>query len=280
MNQLSIAEIKTMAPQAFAETAKPGVSAKYSFLPTSRIIEDMDKLGWKVSAAKAGKYRSMDNQAYGNHFVAFFHPEIFIKDAQGEIEAYPQVVVFNSHTGRGSFRFEMGIFRLVCSNGMVIKSSDMGSFQLKHTGYTFEELQYLVTAAVERMPEIAGKINTFGQRLMNSAEQRAFAKSAFALRSDRQLTENELVDFLTPRRKEDEGDSLWLVLNRIQESVIKGGSLAEPKAKKGRSLSKVSKIFTETLKSTNNFGRWLKLIVKPNGGLRPPFIKNYSYEKI
>ena len=238
MNQLSLTEIQTLAPQAFAQTAKPGVSAKYSFLPTSRIIEDMDQLGWKVSAAKSGKYRSSDNAQYGNHFVAFFHPDIYIKDAQGEIEAYPQVVVFNSHTGRGSFRFEMGIFRLVCSNGMVIKSSDMGSFQLKHTGYTFEELQLLVTAAVERMPEIAGKINTFGQRLMDSAEQRAFAKSAFALRSDRQLTENELVDFLAPRRKEDEGNSLWLVLNRIQESVIKGGSLAEPKVKKGKKAFK------------------------------------------
>jgi hypothetical protein len=117
---------------------------------------------------------------------------------------------------------------------MVIKSSDMGSFQLKHTGYTFEQLQVLINEAVERMPEIAGKINTFGQRIMNATEQRAFAKAAFALRSDRQLTPNELTDFLAPRRREDEGDSLWLVLNRIQESVIKGGSLAEPKVKKGK----------------------------------------------
>lgn len=238
MNQLSLDQVRSMAPQAFAETAKPGVSQKYSFLPTSRIIEDMDKLGWKVSAAKAGKYRNNDNKAYGNHFIGFFHPDIFIKDANGEIEAYPQVVVFNSHTGRGSFRFEMGIFRLVCSNGMVIKSSDMGSFQLKHSGYTFEELQRLIEAAVERMPEIAGKINTFGQRLMSPEEQRAFAKSAFALRSDRLLTPNELEDFIAPRRKEDEGDSLWLVLNRIQESVIKGGSLAEPKVKKGKKAFK------------------------------------------
>ena len=238
MNQLSITQIQEMAPQAFATTAKPGVSQKYSFLPTSRIIEDMDKLGWKVSAAKAGKYRNADNKGYGNHFIGFFHPDIFIKDAEGNIEAYPQVVVFNSHTGRGSFRFEMGIFRLVCSNGMVIKSSDMGSFQLKHTGYTFEELQNLIEAAVERMPEIAGKINTFGQRIMNPTEQRAFAKAAFALRSDRLLTPNELTDFLAPRRKEDEGDSLWLVLNRVQESVIKGGSLAEPTVKKGKKAFK------------------------------------------
>lgn len=238
MNQLSIQEIKAMAPQAFAETAKPGVSQKYSFLPTSRIIEDMDRLGWKVSAARAGKYRNPDNKGYGNHYIGFFHPDIFIKDANGEIEAYPQIVVFNSHTGRGSFRFEMGIFRIVCSNGLVIKSTDMGSFQLKHTGYTFEELQVLITAAVERMPEIAGKINEFGHRIMSSSEQRAFAKAAFALRSDRALTPNELEDFIAPRRKEDEGDSLWLVLNRIQESVIRGGSLAEPGKKKGKKAFK------------------------------------------
>jgi len=238
MNQLSLQEIRTMAPQAFAETAKPGVSEKYAFLPTSRIIEDMDRLGWKVSAARAGKYRNADNKGYGNHYIGFFHPEIFIKDAEGNIEAYPQVVVFNSHTGRGSFRFEMGIFRIVCSNGLVIKSSDMGSFQLKHKGYTFEELQYLINAAVERMPEIAGKINDFGLKIMSPAEQRGFAKAAFALRSDRQLTANELEDFLAPRRREDEGDSLWLVLNRIQESVIRGGSLAEPKVKKGKKAFK------------------------------------------
>ena len=238
MNQLSIAEIKTMAPQAFAETAKPGVSQKYSFLPTSRIIEDMDRLGWKVSAAKSGKYRNPDNKGYGNHYIGFFHPDIFIKDAQGNIEAYPQVVVFNSHTGRGSFRFEMGIFRIVCSNGLVIKSTDMGSFQLKHTGYSFEELQVLIEAAVERMPEIAGRINNFGQRIMSATEQRNFAKAAFALRSDRLLTPNELEDFITPRRKEDEGDSLWLVLNRVQESVIRGGSLAEPGKKKGKKAFK------------------------------------------
>lgn len=232
MNQLSLEEIKTMAPQAFAETAKPGVSEKYAFLPTSRIIEDMDRLGWKVSAAKAGKYRNPDNKGYGNHYIGFFHPDIFIKDAQGNIEAYPQVVVFNSHTGRGSFRFEMGIFRIVCSNGLVIKSSDMGSFQLKHKGYTFEELQILINAAVERMPEIAGRINTFGQRIMSATEQRKFAQAAFALRSDRMLTPGEIDSFLEPRRKEDNGDSLWLVLNRIQESVIRGGSAVENRTSK------------------------------------------------
>ena len=138
MNQLSMEQIRTMAPQAFATQAKPGLSEKYLFLPTSQIIEDMSRLGWKVSAAKSSRYRNKDLQDYGTHFIGFFHPDIYIRDAQGEIEAYPQVVVFNSHSGRGSFKFELGIFRLVCSNGMVVKSTDLGSFQLRHKGYTFE----------------------------------------------------------------------------------------------------------------------------------------------
>ena len=44
--------------------------------------------------------------------------------------------------------------------------------------------------------------------------QKAFAQQAFALRSyqDRQLTETELEEFLAPRRKEDEGDSLLILI--------------------------------------------------------------------
>lgn len=227
MNQLTINEVMSLAPQAFAATPKPGLSEKYSFLPTSRIIEDMDRLGWKVSSAKAAKYRNTDNAAYGTHVISFFNPDINIKDSAGEVEAYPQVVMFNSHSGRGSFRFEMGIFRLVCSNGLVIKTSDMGSFKLRHSGYSFEDLRSLIDTAVERMPDVVGRINRFGQKIMSPDEQRAFAQAAFNLREDRILSTTEMSDFLESRRPADNGDSLWLILNRVQESVIRGGSLRE-----------------------------------------------------
>jgi predicted ABC-type ATPase len=52
------------------------------------------------------------------------------------------------------------------------------------------------------------------------------------------LTEIELEEFLAPRRKEDEGDSLWVVLNRVQESVLKGGySITNVKNKLRRAKS-------------------------------------------
>ena len=225
MSALTLEEVKQLAPQAFATAPKPGVSAKYSFLPTSRIIEDMDRLGWKVSEAKANRYRSSVNQEFGNHVIKFFNPDVFIKDQDGNVESYINIVVMNNHTGMGSFKFELGIFRLVCANGLIVKDKDMGGFNIRHSGYSFEELQVTLNEAIERLPDLVGRINQFNQIIMSKEAQRDFAQKAFALRSyqDRQMTEEEMNEFLAPRRVEDRGDSLWTILNRVQESVLKRG---------------------------------------------------------
>ena len=240
MSPLSIEEVKQNAPQAFATAPKPGVSSKYSFLPTSRIIEDMDRLGWKVNQAKSNRSRSSAAAEFGNHIVKFFHPDVYMRDLEGNIEAYVNIVVMNNHMGTGSFKFEMGIFRLVCENGLIIKDKDFGGFNMRHSGYSFEQLQETLNTAMIQLPEVIVKINTYNQIIMSKEAQKAFAQQAFALRSyqDRQLTEIELEEFLAPRRKQDEGDSLWVVLNRIQESVLKGGySITNKKDKLRRAKS-------------------------------------------
>jgi len=225
MVALTTDQIKANAPQAFAATPKPGVSQKYSFLPTARIIEDMNRLGWQVNQAKSNRSRTALNAEYGNHIVKFFHPDVFMKDQDGNVEAYVNIVVMNNHMGTGSFKFEMGIFRLVCENGLIIKDKDMGGFNMRHSGYSFEQLQETLNQAMEQLPQVVGKINSYNQVIMSKEAQKDFAQQAFQLRSyqDRQLTEAELVEFLQPRRAQDQGDSLWVILNRVQESVLKGG---------------------------------------------------------
>jgi hypothetical protein len=225
MVALAESDIRSAAPQAYAASPKPGLSPKYSFLPTSRIISDMDSLGWKVCQAKTNRSRTITNQEFGNHVIKFFNPDVFIQDSEGNVESYINVVVMNNHSGTGSFKFEMGIFRLVCSNGLVIKDQDMGSFNIRHSGYSFEQLQETMGTAITRLPELVNRINTWNGITMTTDQQKDFAKKALALRSytDRVPTEEELAEFLAPRRQQDQGDSLWVVLNRIQESVMKGG---------------------------------------------------------
>lgn len=246
MRALTLEEVKAGAPQAFAANPKPGLSAKYSFLPTSRIIEDMGRLGWQVSMAKTNRSRSQINKEYGNHIIKFFHPDIFLRDQNGGVESYINVVVMNNHTGMGTFKFEIGIFRLVCSNGLTIKDKDMGSFNLRHSGYSFDQLQETMNRAIERLPDLVGRINQYNMITLTPEQQKDFAAKALALRSytDRVPTEEELAEFLAPRRKEDEGDSLWVILNRVQESVMKGGyhvMNAKGKYRKAKSIKNIQK---------------------------------------
>jgi hypothetical protein len=244
MRVMTLEEVQKAAPQAFATSPRPGVSERYSFLPTSRIIEDMDRLGWKVCDAKANRYRNSENQEYGNHIIKFFNPAIFIKDQNGDVEAYPNIVVMNNHTGRGRFKFEMGIFRLVCSNGLVIKDKDMGGFSLRHSGYSFEELQKVLGEAVEQLPAVVTRINTYSSILMSKEAQKEFAQKAFQLRAgeERVLSVEDLEALLQPRRPEDEGDSLWSILNRVQEGVMSGGFMAVNKAGKLRKVKGIRNI--------------------------------------
>ena len=244
MLSLTTAEIQERAPQAFAAAPQPGVSERYSFLPTSRIIEDMNRLGWQVNMAKSNRSRTKVAAEFGNHVIKFFHPDVFLRDNEGNKEAYINVVVLNNNMGMGAFRFELGIFRLVCENGLVIKDKDFGSFKIRHSGYSFEQLQETLNQAMETLPDLVGKINTYNQIIMSKEAQKEFAQKAFALRSyqDRQLTESELEDFLRPRRREDEGDSLWVVLNRVQESVIQGGYHITNKKNKIRRAKSIKNI--------------------------------------
>jgi len=246
MTALTIEQIRQEAPQAFAATPRPGLSAKYSFLPTSRIIEDMDRLGWRVNMAKSNRSRTSVNREFGSHVIKFFHPEVFIQDTEGNVESYINVVVMNNHAGVGSFKFELGIFRLVCTNGLVIKDTDMGSFNIRHSGYSFEQLQQTMNTAMERLPELVGKINQYNMITLTAEQQREFARQAIALRSytDRVPTEEELASFLVPRRQQDVGDSLWVVMNRIQEGVIKGGydfTNRQGKSRKAKSIRNIQK---------------------------------------
>ena len=97
---------------------------------------------------------------------------------------------------------------------------------------------------MDRLPDMVGRINDYNQIIMSKEAQRDFAQRAFALRSyqDRQLTESELEEFLAPRRKQDEGDSLWVVLNRVQESVLKGGYSITNKKNKVRRAKSIKNI--------------------------------------
>ena len=224
MNTISLSELKLAMPQAFVSAPSARVSKKYSFIPTSVILEDLDKLGWKIREVVNPKYKSTANQSHGKHMVRLFNENIHI--TSGADKNFVEIALYNSSNGLSKFKMEVGIFRFVCENGMVVKSEDFGSINVRHSGYSFESLKASIDEMIVKLPELAGKINQFSAKELTTSEIQGLAKAAYDLRGGgRTPNAEELAEILKVRRPEDEGNSLWVVFNRIQESVVRGGQM-------------------------------------------------------
>ena len=224
INTISLDELKSAMPQAFVSAPSERVSKKYSFIPTSVILEDLDKLGWKIRSITNPKYKKAANQLHGKHLVRLFNPDIHITN--GDDKNFVEIALYNSSNGMSKFKMEVGIFRFICENGMVVKSEDFGSINMRHAGYSFENLKVSIDEMIAKLPELAGVINNFSTRILTDTEMTQLAQKAYDLRGGgRVATAEELAAILDVRRAGDEGNSLWNVFNRIQESVIRGGQM-------------------------------------------------------
>jgi hypothetical protein len=219
---LSKEEIKSKAPSVFTSTAAQGVSEKYTHIPTSNVIEDMDLLGWKVVDAKEVKARK--GIGFQKHLLVFRNEDVVINGADGDT-VFPQILLTNSHDGKNSFTFTAGLFRMICENGLVVSTEQFEDVKMRHMGYTFEELQEQIKGMVERLPLTVESMNKMKQIEMSQDAAIEFARKAIATRFKEDELENISVDIealLHPTRKEDEGNDLWSVFNVVQEKILEG----------------------------------------------------------
>jgi len=228
---LNDSEIALLCPVALkntmtnSEIEKLGLSKHYSFVPTMRVVNDLRTLGYEVTDAVQVKARKKTTNGYQKHMITLEHPKYKVEGS----EEYPQILLTNSHDGGNAFSLSAGIFRLVCSNGLVIKTEDYGKARLVHKGYSFEAVQELVKQFEETMGEVLTKITAMKKVELTKAQQIEFAKKAALLRfTAKSYNEDNIADvvdiddLLNVERKEDAGNGLYEVFNRVQESIVQG----------------------------------------------------------
>ena len=228
---LSTDEIREQAPVIFAGGPTREVSERYVYADTPTIINDMDKLGWKVRQVGQRKARKEDT-TFSPHFVRFANPDYRIKGNGGDY-SFPEVVMKNRYDGLGAVEFMAGIFRLVCSNGMVISTESFGEMKMNHRGYSFDEMRKLVGDRVVSIEEQVAVMNAMKDTTLMKEQQRELAMQGLLIRG--QVSKKEegkfrgkvdlvtLDEILTPERNEDKGTDLWNTFNVVQEKMVNGG---------------------------------------------------------
>ncbi len=234
------------------------VSDKYQVISTKDVIDILDPMGWKPVNVCQRKARVEGRKGVQKHLVRLRHTDNLVIPTKIN-EVYPELVLTNSHDRSCSFTIRLGLFRLVCSNGLIVSDSMFEMHSLRHIGEVEEGVQKAVDSVIDTAPLVSARLKTFQQTKLNSKQQTAFAAKILQLRYPKKDIAEEIENYdikslLQPIRKEDEKPTLWNVLNILQEKMVKGTT--EPYINTLRENGNMS---VRRGKRTNNVDHLIKL---------------------
>ena len=250
---LSKKQINDVAPSVFTNHPSSDVTEKYTFIPTEKVIDDMEMLGWKPVDAKEVKARKKETIGYQKHLIVFRNDDVVINGEDGDT-VFPQILLTNSHDGKNSFQFTAGLFRMICENGLVIADKTFEDVKMRHMGYTFEDLQVLIKDIVEKLPLTVESMNKMKSVELEENQVLELAKSLLDIRvegTDNTFNDIAVKDVLESQRNEDRGNGLWEVFNRVQENIINGNFYYNTKSGKQRQ-ARIIKNFKQDIDLNRN----------------------------
>jgi hypothetical protein len=211
-------------------------TGKFQPISTRLAVDHLRDEGWEVFKTSEAKTRFPDRRPFVKHQIQLTHPDI--KPVNG---LQPLVYLQNANDGTSSFSLFAGIFRFICSNGLVVGSSFI-SARVRHIGDMStirEELQSGAFKVSSQFPSIMEKVSLMTEKAISPEERFAFSSLAFQLRYPSRSPLGMATGH-TIRRVEDEGQDLWTHYNRTQEDLITGGFHAggRRRARGIRSLTK------------------------------------------
>jgi len=133
----------------------------------------------------------------------------------------PEIVLVNSHDGTSSYQLLSGIFRMVCSNGL-IAGDICDDIRIRHTGNVVNDVIEGSFRVLDNLKLVGERIEGYKGTQLAPREQSAFFDAAAELRWGSDDNGNSLAPLHqtssigTARRYEDRGDDAWRVFNRAQ----------------------------------------------------------------
>ena len=223
--------LHTRAPSIFASGPMMGVSNRYAFVPTAEILTGLRDLHWVPVEVEEQRIRQEARRGFQKHLIRLR------LEAQMETldEWNVELVVVNSHDAGCAYQLHAGIYRRICSNGLVIGGESFNAIRFRHSGCLTGEVVQASLRLVEAMPRIGERIARFRERILEPRESLALAEAALLLRyptvAESPISPETL---LQARRPEDEGDDLWLAVNRCQEGLLRGGLSDSHRDRRGK----------------------------------------------
>ena len=113
---LTDAELRLEAPSIFATAPMSGLSQRYTFVPTTEIVAGLREKNWLPVHVEQQRVRLESRFGFQKHLIRFRRAEqMHTLDEWNE-----ELVLTNSHNAACAYIMQVGIYRRLCSNGLVV----------------------------------------------------------------------------------------------------------------------------------------------------------------
>tara|TARA_R110000772_G_scaffold107412_3_gene209757 strand:+ start:2017 stop:2784 length:768 start_codon:yes stop_codon:yes gene_type:complete len=211
-------QLRSIVPAAFADSPASHVSDKYIHVPTNEVLKVFEDEGWDWTSARQQNCRDEAKVRNAKHTIILRPSVEATNNDLGGLR--PQIRIINS--GDWSSRLEIAfmLWRMVCSNGMHLHVA-VQAYNVRHDQIS-EDIHTILARFPSASSKMLDKANTYSQRKLGSLEVTAFGMAAARLRF-KDPTPDHAMALLETRRPFDAGNSLWNVMNRVQENGVRGG---------------------------------------------------------
>lgn len=214
--------------------ASPRTSERYSVVNTMEVIDGLVDRGFLIDKVTGAASMTISNP-FERHRVTLVNPDLTIDDGR----TCARVILQNSYNAKSSFRIIAGLFRFACSNGLIIgQVGEMAKIQAVHVAGVDNAIkqadEYLdklpkmneliqvyrdIEVADELQVKLALELATTRQKMIHGNQ---FNPDVFKLDTD---------SMLVREREADKENDAWTIFNILQEKVMNGGYLYDPKGK-------------------------------------------------
>lgn len=225
---LSNAKLAEMVPSIFTDHKHKSRTDRYIHMPTIEVIDQLRKAGFVPVQAfesrikpksKLGTYK--ERRPFAKHLIRLRERKWL--DVEAKVDTLiPDIIMTNAHDGTSAFKLEGGLYRLVCSNGLVICSESFGNIRVPHSGKIAEKVTEGAKILCDHLPEVVRVTKEWDKIKLTDRQRNKLAKDALDLRfhSAPPIT---VAQALEARRNTDEAPTLWRTYNVLQENLLTGG---------------------------------------------------------
>lgn len=197
------------------------LSKRYQYIDSAALVRAAGNKGWYLERASQTKSRGKAESAA--HLLTFRHKDIRPIDLGGiNGQSFIELNLVNSHDGSKALRFMLGLFRLVCLNGMV-RGISMREFRASHSRSGIGKLSEGFDFVADHAQSELERVRELSQFMLSPEQSSVFLAACLRKRLEHVEGFVDITGGTGPRRVADQGQDGYTVFNRGQELMLRGG---------------------------------------------------------